>query len=42
VVRPIMSETHPTRPNQAAPVNPPVALRFQVGHPWRRVTEQQR
>lgn len=30
------------QPNQAAPVNAPVALRFHVGQPWRRVTEQQR
>ena len=29
-------------PNQAAAVNAPVASRFQVGHPGRRVTEQQR
>src|SRR4029450_9752847 len=29
-------------PNQAAPVNAPIALWFHVGHPWRRVTEQQR
>jgi hypothetical protein len=28
--------------NHAAPVNAPVALRFQVGHPWRRVTEPRR
>ena len=29
-------------PNQAAAVNAPVAPRFQVGRPWRRVTEQRR
>ena len=35
-----MSMTVP--PNQATPVNAPVAPRFQVGHPWLRVTEQRR
>ena len=37
-------ESAPTThaPNKAAPVNAPAALRFQVGHSWRRVTEQQR
>ena len=30
------------KPNQAAPVNAPVAPRFQLGHPGRRVTEQRR
>jgi hypothetical protein len=29
-------------PNHAAPANAPVAPRFQVGHTWRRVTEQRR
>jgi hypothetical protein len=27
---------------QAAPVNAPVGLLFQIGHPWRRVTERRR
>jgi hypothetical protein len=27
-------------PNQAAPVNAPIASAFQFGHLWRRVTEQ--
>jgi hypothetical protein len=31
-----------TSPNQAAPVNAPVALGFPVGHVWRRVTKQRR
>ena len=29
-------------PNQAAPVNAPIALWFHDEHPWRRVTEQHR
>jgi len=28
--------------NQAAPVNAPIAAWFQFGHPWRRVTDEQR
>ena len=30
------------RPNPPAPVNAPIARRFQSGHSWRRVTEQRR
>jgi hypothetical protein len=30
------------KPNEAAPVSAPIALRFQIGHPGRRVTEQRR
>lgn len=29
-------------PNLAAAMNAPITPRFQIGHPWRRVTEQQR
>ena len=29
-------------PNEAAPVNAPIASRFQFEHSWRRVTEQRR
>jgi hypothetical protein len=32
----------PTRANQAAAVNAPIASWFHLGHSWRRVTEQQR
>ncbi len=30
------------KPNQSAPVNAPIAPRFQFEHLWRRVTEQRR
>jgi hypothetical protein len=37
-----MKERNDKVPNQAAPVNAPIAFWFQFGHSWWRVTEQRR